>query len=140
VALPDTVAVPTVVPPLVQVEGALAWGPNTLKVIVPVAPVPAPDSVAVMELVAIAVLVASLAGPLAEVELEDWTLTVLVNAEVAVQEVWYLAVILYLKLPPPGESAQVKLPKALGDPLLDDTGLHPAAPRSVPVELNRSTV
>jgi hypothetical protein len=60
---------------------------------------------------------------------------VLVNAVVAVQEVWYLAVILYLKLPPPGESEQVKLPNAFGVPLLEGTGLHPAAPRSVPAEL-----
>jgi hypothetical protein len=133
VALPDTAAVPTVVPPLVQVDGALAWGPNTLNVIVPVAPIP-PDNAELMELAAIAVLVASVAGPLADVEVEDWTLTVLVNAVVAVQEEWYCAVILYLKVPPPGESAQVKLPKALGDPLPDDTGLHEAAPRSVPLE------
>jgi hypothetical protein len=65
------VAVPTVVPPLVQVDGALAWGPNTLKVIVPVAPAPAPDSVELIEPVAIAALVASVAGPLADVEVED---------------------------------------------------------------------
>ena len=31
-----TVAVPKAVPPLVQVVGALAWGPKTVKVIVPV--------------------------------------------------------------------------------------------------------
>lgn len=133
--MPDTVAVPTVVPPLVQVLGALAWGPNTLKVIVPVAPVPAPDSVPLIELAAIAELVVPVPGPLADIDVEDWTLTVLVNAVVAVHEAWYLAVIVYLKLPPPGESEQVKLPKAFGFPLLDATGLHEAAPRSVPVEL-----
>ena len=47
---PDTVAVPTVVPPLVQVVGAVAWGPKTVNVIVPVAPLVAPLSVAVIEL------------------------------------------------------------------------------------------
>ena len=46
-----------------------------------------------------------------------------------------MAAIVYLKLPPPGESLQVKLPNALGDPLLDRTGLHEAGPRSVPLEL-----
>jgi hypothetical protein len=131
----DTAAVPTVVPPLVQVEGALAWGPNTLNVIVPVAPAPAPDRVEPMALVAIAVLVASVAGPLADVAVEYWTLTVLVNGLVALHEEWYLAVILYSKLPPPGESEQVKLPKALGEPLLEATGLHEAGPKSAPAEV-----
>ena len=63
--VPLTVAVPTVVPPLVQLVGALVWGPNTVKVIVPVAPLVAPDSVELIELVPIAVLVASEAGALA---------------------------------------------------------------------------
>ena len=49
VALPDTVAVPTVVPPLVHVVGALACGPKTVNVIVPPAPLVAPLSVAVIE-------------------------------------------------------------------------------------------
>ena len=93
-ALPDAAAVPTVVPPLVQVLGALACGPKTLNVIVPVALLP-PESVELIELAAMAVLVASLAGPLAEVEVAYWTLTVLVNAVVAVHEEWYWAVILY---------------------------------------------
>jgi len=35
--LPLTVAVPTVVPPEVQVVGAVAWGPKTVKVTVPLA-------------------------------------------------------------------------------------------------------
>ena len=35
----------------------------------------------------------------------------------------------------PGESEHEKLPKASGDPLAEETGLHEAAPRSVPVEL-----
>jgi hypothetical protein len=135
VPLPETVAVPTVVPPLVHVLGALAWGPKTLNVIVPVAPAPAPESVEPMALVAMVVLVASAAGPLAEVEVAYWTLTVLVNAVVALHDEWYLAVILYSKLPPPGESLQVKLPNAFGFPLPEETGLHEAAPRSVPPEL-----
>jgi hypothetical protein len=37
VPLPAAVAVPTVVPPLVQVDGADASGPNTVNVIVPFA-------------------------------------------------------------------------------------------------------
>ncbi len=37
---PDTLAVPTVVPPEVQVVGAEAWGPKTVKVMVPVASEP----------------------------------------------------------------------------------------------------
>jgi hypothetical protein len=35
VPFPDTVAVPTAVPPEVQVVGAEAWGPKTVKVMVP---------------------------------------------------------------------------------------------------------
>ena len=46
-----------------------------------------------------------------------------------------MALILYSNVPPPGESEHEKLPKASGDPLLEETGLHEAAPRSVPVEL-----
>ena len=53
--MPETVAVPTVVPPLVQVLGALAWGPKTLNVIVPVAPLVAPESVELIEPAEIAV-------------------------------------------------------------------------------------
>ena len=83
------------VPPLVHVLGALACGPKTLKVIVPPAPLPAPDSAAAIELVEIAALVASLAGPTAEVAVGYCTLTVLVNPVVAVHEEWYLAVIVY---------------------------------------------
>jgi hypothetical protein len=67
VALPDTVAVPTVVPPLVHVDGAVAWGPNTLNVTVPVAPAVAPDNVELTDEAAIAVPVVSVAGPLAVV-------------------------------------------------------------------------
>ena len=54
---------PTVVPPLVQVLGALACGPKTVKVIVPLAPAAPPESVEVIELPAISALVAALAGP-----------------------------------------------------------------------------
>ena len=61
--LPETVAVPTVVPPLVQVLGALAWGPKTVNVIVPPAPLVAPDNVEEIEPAPIALLVVALAGP-----------------------------------------------------------------------------
>ena len=60
--LPDTVAVPTVVPPVTHVTGAVDCGPKTLNVIVPVAPLVAPESAEEIELLAIAVLVASVAG------------------------------------------------------------------------------
>ena len=63
--LPETVAVPTVVPPLVQVLGAVAWGPKTLKVTVPVAPAVALDRVELIEPAAIAVPELSVAGPAA---------------------------------------------------------------------------
>jgi hypothetical protein len=62
VPLPDTVAVPTGVPPLVQSLGGEDCGPNTVKVIVPEAPLVAPDRVALIELVAIAVAAVPLAG------------------------------------------------------------------------------
>jgi hypothetical protein len=61
VPLPEIVAVPTVVPPLVQVVGALACGPNTVKAIVPV-PMVVPDRVELIEPVGIAVFVLSVAG------------------------------------------------------------------------------
>jgi hypothetical protein len=71
----------------------------------------------------------------------EYTVVVFVNPVVAVQELWYRAVILYSYVPvDPGVSVHVKLPNALGVPLLDETGLHEAAPRSVPVPLYRSTV
>lgn len=59
---PVTVAVPIVVPPLVQVVGAVVCGPNTLNVIVPLAGLVALDRVALSEPAPIAVLVASVAG------------------------------------------------------------------------------
>jgi hypothetical protein len=60
--LSETVAVPTVVPPLVQSVGGEDCGPNTVKVIVPEAPLVAPDRVALIELAAIAVPTVPLAG------------------------------------------------------------------------------
>jgi hypothetical protein len=62
VLLPDTATVPTVVPPLVHVVGAVAWGPNTVNVTVPVAPAVAPVSVALREPDPIALPVASVEG------------------------------------------------------------------------------
>jgi hypothetical protein len=64
VALPLTVAVPTVVPPEVQVVGAVDWGPKTVKVMVPVAlePEVAPSTPEI-EVVAMAVPAAPLAAP-----------------------------------------------------------------------------
>jgi hypothetical protein len=46
--LPLTAAVPTVVPPVVHVAGAVACGPNTVYVIVPPAEVVAPDTPALI--------------------------------------------------------------------------------------------
>jgi hypothetical protein len=62
--LPLTVAVPTVVPPEVQVVGAVDWGPKTAKVMVPVAlePEVAPSTPEI-EVVAMAVPAAPPAGP-----------------------------------------------------------------------------
>jgi hypothetical protein len=54
-------AAPTFVPPLVQVVGGLACGPNTLNVTVPVGLAP-PAIVELIELAAIVVLVASVEG------------------------------------------------------------------------------
>jgi hypothetical protein len=62
VPFPETVAVPTVVPPLVQSDGALAWGPKTVYVIVPPAPFVAPERPALSELLAIADPGEALAG------------------------------------------------------------------------------
>jgi hypothetical protein len=53
VPLPATDAVPIVIPPLVQVVGGPGWGPNTVKVMVPLAPVVAPDRLELIELAAI---------------------------------------------------------------------------------------
>jgi hypothetical protein len=57
------VAVPTVVPPLVQVDGAVACGPNTLNVTVPLAPDVPPDKVEEIDDAAIATPVDPVAGP-----------------------------------------------------------------------------
>jgi hypothetical protein len=68
--------VPTVVPPLVQLVGAVAWGPKTLKVIVPPASLVAPESVELIEVAAIPVPVASVAGAVAVVVVALWTTSV----------------------------------------------------------------
>src|SRR5215471_3597675 len=62
--LPETVAVPTVVPPVVQLVGGESGevGPNTVKVIVPVASLVCPARVALIALAAIAVPAVSLPG------------------------------------------------------------------------------
>jgi hypothetical protein len=67
VPLPLTVTfAPTAVPPLVQVVGAVDCGPNTLKVIFPLAAglVVPPDNVAMIELLAIALPSPSVPGAL----------------------------------------------------------------------------
>ena len=61
--MPETVAVPTVVPPVVHVAGAVACGPNTLNVIVPVAPLVPPDRLALIAKAAIALPAAPEPGP-----------------------------------------------------------------------------
>ena len=63
---PDTVAVPTVVPPLVQVVVALVCGPKTVNLIVPVEFKPElADSPEEIEAVLIAVPAVPFAGPFA---------------------------------------------------------------------------
>jgi hypothetical protein len=62
--LPVTLAVPTVVPPEVQVVGAEACGPKTVKVMVPPGLVP-PDKVAETAALARAVPAVPPAGPVA---------------------------------------------------------------------------
>jgi hypothetical protein len=62
VPLPETVAVPTVVPPVAQLVGAEDCGPKTLIVIVPVGLVP-PARVLDTELAAMAVPAVPEAGP-----------------------------------------------------------------------------
>jgi hypothetical protein len=57
----EVVSLPRLVPPLVQVVGALACGPKTVNVTAPVAP-ELPVSVAVIELVAIVVPIVPEAG------------------------------------------------------------------------------
>jgi hypothetical protein len=70
VPLPVTVTgLPTVVPPLVQVVGGEACGPNTVNVTVPPAPLPAPVSVAPSALAAIATFVVLDAGTAIDVVL-----------------------------------------------------------------------
>ena len=62
--MPDTVALPTVVPPVVHPVGGTDSGPKTLKVTVPVALEPdVPERVDPIEPDEIAVLIESVAGP-----------------------------------------------------------------------------
>ena len=58
----DTAAVPTVVPPLLQSLGGEDCGPNTLKVIVPPAPLVAPDRMPLIDPAAVTVPAVPLAG------------------------------------------------------------------------------
>ena len=53
---------PTVVPPLVQVVGAVAWGPKTLKVMVPVAFAP-DDAASTEEMLAVVMAVPAVPVP-----------------------------------------------------------------------------
>jgi hypothetical protein len=64
---PETAADPTTVPPLVQVVGALACGPKTENVTVPVEPLVDPESVPLIELAEIAVPAAPVDGAVAAV-------------------------------------------------------------------------
>ena len=64
--MPDTVAVPTVVPPVVQLVGAEDWGPKTVTVTVPEALEPDElPKVELIEPVLIAVPAVPVPGPLA---------------------------------------------------------------------------
>jgi hypothetical protein len=77
VLLPLTVtAVPIWVPPLVHTLGAVACGPNTLKVTVPPAPLAAPDSADPIALAGIAVLAVPAVGPAAVVAVGVFCTTV----------------------------------------------------------------
>ena len=73
--LPLTVAVPTVVPPVVQLVGALVCGPKTVKVMVPVGLSPL-ARVPVIELAAIAVPAEPVLGAVAESVGEAFATTV----------------------------------------------------------------
>jgi hypothetical protein len=64
VLLPEIVAVPTVVPPVVQLVGAEDSGPKTVKVIVPVGLDPAARTLEI-EVLAMAVPIEPVAGPVA---------------------------------------------------------------------------
>ncbi len=88
--LPATVAVPTVVPPL-HLVGAVARGPITVKVIVPVASVVPPDSVELIELGSIAVLVVPLAGAATVVLVAFWTIVEAIPAPHVLLEALLLA-------------------------------------------------
>ena len=62
---PDTLADPTAVPPDVHELGGVVWGPNTVKVIVPVAADP-PVSAAAIEDAGIGLPAVAFAGALAD--------------------------------------------------------------------------
>ena len=73
-----TVAVPTVVPPVVQVVGALVRGPKTVKVMVPLAFEPEdPVKAEVMLPAVMAVPAVPVAGTFAVTVGVDWPTTVL---------------------------------------------------------------
>lgn len=74
--MPLTVVLPTVDPPVVHVVGAVACGPNTLNVIVPLASLVAPARVELIELGGMAAAVASVAGPEAVVVVAPCTTSV----------------------------------------------------------------
>jgi hypothetical protein len=74
--LPFTVAVPTVIPPVAQLVGALACGPNTVNVTDPVAALVAPDRTAGIDAAVMGVLAASVAGALKRVVVETGLMTV----------------------------------------------------------------
>ena len=73
--MPETVAVPTVVPPVEQLVGAEESGPKTLKVIVPEGLDPEP-SAEVTELAPMAVPAVPFAGPVADAVGEAFPTTV----------------------------------------------------------------
>jgi hypothetical protein len=93
--LPLTVAVPTVVPPLVQLVGAVACGPNTTNVIVPVGADP-PVSLELIWLAAIAVPAVPVFGAVTL----DTVVVVLTTVDVMLVLSQVLAAALLLLLPP----------------------------------------
>jgi hypothetical protein len=79
--LPETVVpVPTAVPPLVHVVGAVVWGPKTVQEIVPVGLEPL-ASAELIAVVAMAVPIVPEAGPVAVSVGENWGTTVSVMPE-----------------------------------------------------------
>ena len=103
--LPETVAVPTVVPPLVQVLGALAWGPKTVNVTVPVAPAVAPERAEEIELDEMIELVVAFAGPEAPVVVTFLTTVELIPAPQVLLEDEVSGVAVVAGVPPVGAGA-----------------------------------